>query len=88
MLWDRIQQLSEILSLFFCIGFSIVSLVWNSNLVVRTVAGSQKAVDVITSSVDSAGSVFSKIYQRFQSNEALRKESLGLVTSTYFLQGQ
>ena len=74
MLWDRIQQLSEILSLFFCIGFSIVSLVWNSNLVVRTVAGSQKAVDVITSSVDSAGSVFSKIYQRFQSNEALRKE--------------
>ena len=53
MLWDRIQQLSEILSLLFCIGFSIVSLVWNSNLVVKTVASSQKAVDVITSSVDS-----------------------------------
>jgi rod shape-determining protein MreC len=74
MLWDRIQQLSEILSLLFCIGFSIVSLFWNSNLVVRTVASSQKAVDVITSSVDSAGGVFSGLYQRFQSNEVLRKE--------------
>ncbi|NBU96835.1 MAG: rod shape-determining protein MreC [Spirochaetia bacterium] len=74
MLWDRIQQLSEILSLFFCIGFSIVSLFWNSNLVVVTVASSQKAVDVITSSVDSAGGIFSGLYQRFQSNEALRKE--------------
>jgi len=74
MLWDRIQQLSEILSLLFCIGFSIVSLVWNSNLVVKTVASSQKAVDVITSSVDSAGGIFSRVYQRIQSNDALRKE--------------
>jgi rod shape-determining protein MreC len=74
MLWDKIQQLSEILSLFFCIGFSIISLVWNSNLVVKTVASSQKAVDVITSSVDSAGGVFSRVYQRIQSNDALRRE--------------
>ena len=74
MLWDRVQQLKELLSLLFCIGFSIVSLVWNSNLVVRTVASSQRVSDVISSSVDSAGGLFKNIYRRIQSNEALRKE--------------
>jgi rod shape-determining protein MreC len=74
MLWDKIQQLKELLSLIFCVGFSISSLVWNSNLVVRTVASSQTVTDAVSSSVDTAGGLFKNIIQRFQSNEELRKE--------------
>lgn len=74
MLWDRLSQLREILSLVFCIGFSLTSLIWNSNLVVKTVASSQIVSNTISSSLDSFGSFFKSAYNKLESYESLRKE--------------
>lgn len=74
MLWDRLSQLREFLSVLFCILFSISSLVWNGNFVVKGVASTQRVSNTISSSLDSFGSFFKSIYNKLESYESIRKE--------------
>lgn len=74
MLWDRFQQFKELISLLFCLGFSILSLIWNGNLAVKAVASSQKVTDSVSSYVDSFGGFFKGMFTRLQTYESLRKE--------------
>ncbi|MBP7281693.1 MAG: rod shape-determining protein MreC [Leptospiraceae bacterium] len=74
MLWDRFSQLREFISVLFCVLFSISSLVWNGNLVVRGVASTQRVSNAVSSSIDSFGSFFKSIYNKLESYESIRKE--------------
>jgi rod shape-determining protein MreC len=74
MLWDKFGQIREIISLFFCIGFSISSLVWNGNFAVKAVAKTQTVSNSISSSLDSVGGFFKSAYNKIESFETLRKE--------------
>ncbi len=74
MLWDRLSQLKEFLSVLFCILFSISSLVWNGNFVVKGVASTQKISNAVSSSLDSFGNFFKSAYNKLESYESIRKE--------------
>jgi rod shape-determining protein MreC len=74
MLWDRLSQLREFISVLFCILFSISSLIWNGNLVVKGVASTQTVSNAVSSSIDSFGSFFKSAYNKLESYESVRKE--------------
>ncbi len=74
MLWDQIQRFKEFGSLVFCIGFSIISLVWSSNSFVSTVASTHRVTNFFSSSIDSFGSFFKDFYKNIKTNETLRRE--------------
>lgn len=74
MLWDRLSQLREFISVVFCVLFSISSLVWNGNLVVKGVASTQRVSNAVSSSIDSFGSLFKSAYNKLESYESVRKE--------------
>lgn len=74
MLWDRLSQLKEFISVLFCVLFSISSLVWNGNLVVKGVASTQRVSNAVSSSLDSFGSIFKSVYNKLESYESVRRE--------------
>ena len=74
MLWDRFSQLREFISVLFCVFFSISSLVWNGNLVVRGVASTQRVSNAVSSSIDSFGNFFKSVYNKLESYESIRRE--------------
>lgn len=74
MLWDQIQRFKEFGSLVFCIGFSIISLVWSSNTFASTIAKTHRVTNFFSSSIDSFGSFFKEFYNSVKTNETLRKE--------------
>jgi rod shape-determining protein MreC len=74
MLWDRLSQLREFISVLFCVLFSISSLIWNGNLVVKGVASTQRVSNAVSSSIDSFGSLFKSVYNKLESYESVRKE--------------
>lgn len=74
MLWDKFGQIKEIFSLFVCIGFSVVSLIWNANFAAKAVARTQTVSNSISSSLDSVGGFFKTVYNRLESYESIRKE--------------
>lgn len=74
MLWDRISQFRELVSLFFCLGFSISSLVWNGSYAVKAVSNSRKIGNILSSSFQSMGNLFSSFTDRMESFETVKKE--------------
>ncbi|MCE9501349.1 MAG: rod shape-determining protein MreC, partial [Leptospira sp.] len=74
MLWDRINQYKEPVSVTFCILFSFTSLFWNGNLFVRGVASSKALSDTVSASIDSVGDLLKSSYKKLESFETVRKE--------------
>ena len=72
--WDRVSRNREFLSVLFCVAFSISSLVWNSNLLVRGIASLQAVGTFFSGSLDNFGSVFKSVYNKNQSYESVRQE--------------
>ena len=64
----------ELISLVFCILFSVASLIWNSNFLVRGIASFQRVGDFFSSSLDDAGDFIWTIYNKLESYEQLRQE--------------
>lgn len=71
MLFDRIAQFKEILSLAFCIIFSVTCLVWNSSMVVQSVSNSRKLGNYFWSSFQSLGNSVGSISDKMESYDSL-----------------
>lgn len=74
MLWFQLSRSKETLSLLFCILFSILSLTFRSNVIVRGIASFQRVGDVVSGSIDSFGGFFKGAYNKLESFETIRKE--------------
>ncbi|MBE7411027.1 MAG: rod shape-determining protein MreC [Leptospiraceae bacterium] len=74
MLWAKIYQYKEFSSVSFCFLFSLFSLFWNGNFLVRGVVNTARIGDTVSSSIDSLGDVFKSTYNKIESFETVRKE--------------
>jgi rod shape-determining protein MreC len=74
MLWDRVQQFKHIVSLLFCFGFSIASLIWNGSIASQAVAGSNRITFSISTGIDSFFGFFRNVGSRFQTNDEILQE--------------
>ncbi len=74
MLWDSLGQIKEIASLIFCIGFSLVSLIFNSNFAAKAISKTQIATNYVSSGFDSVGGFFKGAYKKLESYETIREE--------------
>jgi rod shape-determining protein MreC len=74
MLWDSLAQIKEVFSIIFCIGFSVISLIFNSNFAVKAISKTQIATNYVSSGFDSVGGFFKGAYKKLESYESIREE--------------
>ncbi|TGK17789.1 rod shape-determining protein MreC [Leptospira stimsonii] len=74
MLWFQLSRSKETVSLLFCVLFSILSLTFRSNVIVRGIASFQRVGDIVSGSIDSFGGFFKGAYNKLESFETVRKE--------------
>ncbi len=74
MLWNRFGRNNEVLSLGFVVFFSLTSLTWKGNLLVRGIASFQGVGDFFSGSFDSFGSLIKSSYNKIESFERVREE--------------
>jgi len=74
MLFYRWSKNKELVSLLFCVLFSLSSLFWNSNFLVRGIASFQKLGNFFSSSLDNFGDFVKSIYTKIESFESVRQE--------------
>ncbi|EQA36444.1 rod shape-determining protein MreC [Leptospira inadai serovar Lyme str. 10] len=74
MLWIQVSKSKEAVSLLFCILFSLLSLVFKSNVLVRGIASFQRVGDTVSGSIDGIGSFFKGAYTKLESFETIRQE--------------
>lgn len=74
MLWIQVNKSKETVSLVFCVVFSLLSLTFKSNVLVRGIASFQRVGDSVSGSIDGVGSFFKGAYTKLESFEAVRQE--------------
>lgn len=74
MFWSRFGKNEEVLSITFVVFFSLTSLTWKGNLLVRGIATFQGIGDFFSGSFDSFGSVIKSSYNKIESFERVREE--------------
>lgn len=74
MLWIQVSKSKEAVSLIFCIVFSLLSLTFKSNVLVRGIASFQRVGDTVSGSIDGIGSFFKGAYTKLESFETVRQE--------------
>ncbi|MEM7182056.1 MAG: rod shape-determining protein MreC [Spirochaetota bacterium] len=76
MLLDKIAQYKESLSLAFCIVFSLTSLIWNSNFVVKnTVTNSRKVENFIASKFQWISGLWGNVSDKMESYESILEKN-------------
>lgn len=74
MLWIEVSKSKETVSLVFCVVFSLLSLTFKSNVLVRGIASFQRVGDGVSGSIDGVGAFFKGAFTKLESFEAVRQE--------------